>query len=542
MAPSVGTAVTRPGVRDWAWAGDAEREASRGRGRSRLARRSGECAIAALATLIGWAISGAHASLVVAGVLGVVFLVGLVSAFRRDAAGTLLAFWVLQLVLVPVSALAGYTTPLGAAIRQGTDVITGALVIMVIWSLVTHRASLGPLRYVIAGIGVGVCGLASSLVAHGGIAVTAEGAWLGLKMWTLIAIALCIRWRAADAVRICSVFRRTGICIALLGLADYVTHGGVAATLHTNVITNGVATYRSNSISAIFATPGEYSLCMSLLFGIALASYATLRQRRDLAAALLFAVAVALSFRLKGALSIGAAMAVVIVCKSRRRRGGVVGLVALFAILAVGLFAFEGNVISRQLSVYSAASSDATARGLLYKAGAHIAVSNFPFGVGFGRFASFTSTNPYSVVYDEYGLSGVWGLSRAQPQFISDTSWPSVLGETGVAGLASFLGGLVALGYAAYARFRRGAFDREPVALALLCSIAVLLVDSLGAPSLFDWFAATTVALLAGSALSSWGAGARDEPSPVAEAARLPTGTRGAWRKHRKYERSAWRR
>jgi O-antigen ligase len=313
-------------------------------------------------------------------------------------------------------------------------------------------------------------------------------------------------------------------------LADYVSHGGVAATLHTNVITSGVATYRSDSISAIFATPGEYSLCMSLLFGIALASYATLRQRRDLAAALLFAVAVALSFRLKGALSIGAAMAVVIVCKSRRRRSGVVGLVGLFVILAIGLFAFEGNVISRQLSVYSAASSDATARGLLYKASANIAVTNFPFGEGFGRFASFTSTNPYSAVYDEYGLSGVWGLSRTQPQFISDTSWPSVLGETGVAGLAFFFGGIVALGYAAYVRFRRGALEREPVALALLCSLAVLLVDSLGAPSLFDWFAATTIALLAGPALSKWRVCTRNERSPVGEAAPLQPGAamRGA--------------
>ena len=35
----------------------------------------------------------------------------------------------------------------------------------------------------------------------------------------------------------------------------------------------------------------------------------------------------------------------------------------------------------------------------------------------------------------DYGVSGVWGLSREFPRFISDTSWPAVLGETGWAGV-----------------------------------------------------------------------------------------------------------
>jgi hypothetical protein len=175
------------------------------------------------------------------------------------------------------------------------------------------------------------------------------------------------------------------------------------------------------------------------------------------------------------------------------------------------LFAFEGNVISRQVDTYTAGASDANARGLLYQASEKIAAQHFPFGVGFGRFASFTSTNPYSAVYDEYGLSGVWGLSRPHPQFISDTSWPAVAGETGVFGALCFLGGLLALGYAAFRGLRTGSLAREEVTLALLCSLAVLLVDSLGAPSLFDWFAATTVALMGGPALGRWVAPAASE-------------------------------
>jgi O-antigen ligase len=470
--------------------------------RSPAASVSAAAALSSL--LLGWALSGSHGLLIGAVGTGLVLLAGLACAFTRDPTGTLLGFWVLQVVLVPGSALVGYTSPLGESIRRGVDVITGALVVLVVVRVLSEQGPRVPLRYVIAGAGVGLCGLASSLAAHADPTVTIEGAWLGLKMWTLLAIALCLRWRRDDVTRMWTVFRRVGIGIALAGIADYFSHGGVAAALHTDVITKGVATYRSGAVSAIFATPGQYSLCMSLLFGIALAFYATMRQRRDLAAALLFAIAVALSLRLKGALSIGAAMVVVTACRSRRRRGGFVGLAALFVILGVGLFAFEGNVISRQVNTYTAAASDANARGLLYQAGKKIAVQHFPLGVGFGRFASYTSGSSYSAVYDEYGLSGVWGLSRPHPQFISDVSWPSVAGETGVLGLLFFLGGILALAYAAYRRFRAGALAQEAVTLALLCSIAVLLVDSLGAPSLFDWFAVTTVALVAGPALGRW--------------------------------------
>jgi hypothetical protein len=41
------------------------------------------------------------------------------------------------------------------------------------------------------------------------------------------------------------------------------------------------------------------------------------------------------------------------------------------------------------------------------------------------------------------------------------------------------------------------------VALALLCALAVLAVDSLGDPHLFDWFAVTTIALLVGPVFAS---------------------------------------
>ena len=52
---------------------------------------------------------------------------------------------------------------------------------------------------------------------------------------------------------------------------------------------------------------------------------------------------------------------------------------------------------------------------------------------------------PYSPVYDKYGLNLVPGLSKDKPDFIHDTSWPTVIGETGVMGWGFMAGGLFLL-------------------------------------------------------------------------------------------------
>lgn len=455
-----------------------------------------------VAVLIGWSVTSPDGPLICEVIVALILLAGVAWAFRRDGPGTLLGLWLVQFLLIPGSALVGYTSSLGSAIRQANDVVTVVFVLLICWMLITERASLGPLRYVLAGVGVGVCGLASSIISQGELIVTLEGAWLGLKMWTLIAIALCVPWRAKDITRIFSVFLFAGVCVALVGMVDYITHGGVAATLRTSEYATAVGggVYRADAIRALFATPGEYSLCMSLLFGVAIAAYVMWRRPRDLAAALLFAIAVALSLRLKGALSLGAVMATVMVCRGRRNRK-VTGILAVGAVLAIGLLNFEGQVISRQVTTYATPGSESNVRGLLYQTSWQIASHSLPFGVGFGRFGSYTSSKHYSTVYDTYGLSGIWGLSRVHPAYISDTAWPSVLGESGLIGLILFFGGILVIANAAYIKLRRGSRAQEPAALALLCVLAVLMVDSLGDPNLFDWFAVLTVALLAGPVL-----------------------------------------
>ena len=78
------------------------------------------------------------------------------------------------------------------------------------------------------------------------------------------------------------------------------------------------------------------------------------------------------------------------------------------------------------------------ARFVLYATSFLVFRDYFPFGSGFGSFATFASGAYYSSIYKEYGIDGVWGISKSYHSFISDTYYPS-LAQFGVVGVVLFL-------------------------------------------------------------------------------------------------------
>lgn len=85
-------------------------------------------------------------------------------------------------------------------------------------------------------------------------------------------------------------------------------------------------------------------------------------------------------------------------------------------------------------------------RVALYAGSLAVARDEFPLGAGLGRYGSHTSRDVYSPVYARYGLNRVYGLREQRPIAITDTFWPMVLGETGVAGLLAALAFFAILG------------------------------------------------------------------------------------------------
>lgn len=87
--------------------------------------------------------------------------------------------------------------------------------------------------------------------------------------------------------------------------------------------------------------------------------------------------------------------------------------------------------------------NDGIARVMLYETAFKILKDDFPLGEGFGRYGGFISSKYYSPVYSKYNLDVVYGLERAEDRdgenFISDTYWPMIIGESGALGLVIFI-------------------------------------------------------------------------------------------------------
>ncbi len=118
-------------------------------------------------------------------------------------------------------------------------------------------------------------------------------------------------------------------------------------------------------------------------------------------------------------------------------------VVLVFVIILIGISTSDTlvNLFQRKFTdAFTSTTEDySTARSMLYLKSFDVAYDHFPFGAGFGTYGTHFSSVRYSPLYDNYGLSGVFGLSKDQNSFINDTQWPPILAETGFIGLVLYL-------------------------------------------------------------------------------------------------------
>lgn len=125
--------------------------------------------------------------------------------------------------------------------------------------------------------------------------------------------------------------------------------------------------------------------------------------------------------------------------------------------------------------------TDGSARAEITRASLEIAHDYFPLGTGFASFGSVYSAegNYYSPLYYDYELDEIWGLTPGDTFFLSDTFWPTLLGQFGVIGLSLFLIGLAS---AVIWASSSGPESR----MAIVCCIAYYVIESTSASALFN--------------------------------------------------------
>lgn len=81
--------------------------------------------------------------------------------------------------------------------------------------------------------------------------------------------------------------------------------------------------------------------------------------------------------------------------------------------------------------------TDLFARMALYYFSRDIIIDYFPFGSGFGSYATYASAEYYSPLYEKYNMDLIHGLSKDFNSFISDTYYPA-LAQFGIVGVILF--------------------------------------------------------------------------------------------------------
>lgn len=90
-------------------------------------------------------------------------------------------------------------------------------------------------------------------------------------------------------------------------------------------------------------------------------------------------------------------------------------------------------------------STDESPRAILTADSVNIANSTFPYGSGFGSYASSMAAQHYSRLYYILGYNRLWKMNEYDYSYLNDTFWPVIIAQTGWIGLSSFLVALLSM-------------------------------------------------------------------------------------------------
>jgi hypothetical protein len=463
----------------------------------------------------------AFALLVAFGILGIlaIFLA------PKIAVGGLAAFLLFQSVLVNLAG--GQQTALGLALQRLDEAMVVAAGLRVAALLRWRKlpVSLGGWTGLVGGFVV--CGAISAGLSQVPAATWVLGAFLAVKFPVFLLLALTIKWGAPDAERVVRAVLILGPLFLLSGILLWVLPSSVSRIFldpnsdFDEILSRGDL----QSIHGLFIHPGLFGWAMAVVACFGIARLMTRPTVLSGIALLSGTMGIVASLRRKPLIALPlAAMVGMFAAGSKRQRLGIIVLLMVLIGGVIGVGKHRVRTVAQDTMMsYLDPYAPTTARALLYVTGWRVAEDHLPFGAGFGRFGGYVSQLHYSPLYDEYGLSSIYGLSRETPTYMQDTYWPHILAETG------FLGTLILAAF--FFRLWRRSVQVAKVSpnvhlrvIALAASMVLIegLIESAVAPVFEISLLAYTIAIPLGITLV---VGARRfEPPVVAEDLPAPSG------------------
>jgi hypothetical protein len=284
-------------------------------------------------------------------------------------------------------------------------------------------------------------GLVSSILNEVPLLIMFQGAFLMLKGFIVLFTLRSLDFTEDDLRDYFIVFKRFTIIVLIFAVIDLLFAKQLRGVLNTDQkfdIRMGLL-----SVQSIFIHPGIYGWYLALVASYLIATYTVTKHKMTGIKSLVVLVASALSFRFKTimAIIVNACFALVqnqlslaSIKKLRKSKifipvlviGLIIGIVVLVAVFQLTILTIERYITTDYTQ---------SARKALYMFGFIIAAKEFPFGVGFGRYGSWTAREHYSPVYYEFKLDKIYGLYSQDPKWATDTYWPSIMGEVGFIGM-----------------------------------------------------------------------------------------------------------
>lgn len=285
-----------------------------------------------------------------------------------------------------------------------------------------------------------ILGLISSLIHKVPLNIMFQGAILMLKGFLVLFIFRSISFTQNEIQKYIKLFKYVAVIVVLFAVIDILFFEHFRRIINTDHKFD----YRMGviSIQSIFAHPSIYGWFLAVVGMYLLATFMIEKDKKSGYYSLIIFFASMFSFRFKTLMAIvfNAIFAGSLdrsfknKIKKLRQNKAFIPIITIASLLTIIVLYAVIQLSILTIQRYITIDYTESARKALYIFGFVISIKEFPFGVGFGRYGSWTASEHYSPVYVEYGLDKIYGLYSADPKWATDTYWPSIMGEIGIVG------------------------------------------------------------------------------------------------------------
>lgn len=317
----------------------------------------------------------------------------------------------------------------------------------------------------------GIWGCLSGAIRGVDIGITLSGMMFQLKNYLIVFTVAGIRWTRNDIRKIFKALKYIYSLVIVLGFVFYFFP---SIALFKNILMTSI--FNQEALFATLMVPvGIYAFVMYIQKG----------EKKQLL--LLGVVFTGLIFAttIKNIISLFLVCVIYLATQKGKRRKIYFILFGMMGLIVASPYII--SLFSDEIAVNFVASNAINRpRWMLYRYGYKIAKDFFPFGSGFGTYATSVSyNNYYSDIYELYGINTRYGFRKGEAWFLQDTYWPAVLGESGFISVIFVAMLLIIIAIQLNKAVKRAPQgDKELVSIVFLSFIA-LLIESFFTSSFF---------------------------------------------------------